>query len=155
MIQSLKVIHKNEKIILGEPFIVQSGPKVIIQSQQERFEFYRSDISNIRIVRKRDFYPNIIIFCLLLISIYANILPFKNHSNYVLFATISFITVLLMIVFFLKNYNYKLLINTGKCGFSEIQLPKKNIPNVENFLSNSFKESCIQKHTVRNANFVN
>lgn len=134
MIQSLTGTYKNQKIIPAGTFIVQSGSKLIIKNQQEKLEFYLSDISNIRILRKRNFYPNIITFCLIVISAYSNTLTFQTHSNYLLFANIFFVSVLLINIYFLKNYNYKLLINIGKFGFSEIHLPKKNIQNVESFL---------------------
>lgn len=134
MIQSLTGTYKNQKIIPAGTFILQSGSKLIIKNQQEKLEFYLSDISNIRILRKRNFYPNIITFCLIIISAYSNTLTFKNHNNYYLFADIFFAAVLVVNIYFFKNYNYTLLINTGKFNFSEIHLPKKNIPNVEFFL---------------------
>lgn len=125
MIQSLTGTYKNQKRIPAGKFIVQSGSKLIIKNQKEKLAFYVSDISNIRIVRTRNFYPNIITFCLTVISAYSNTLTFKTHSNYLLFANIFFVSVFFVNIYFLKNYNYKLLINIGKFGFSEIYLPKK------------------------------
>lgn len=126
--------HKTINIFRQNNFIIYSDNKVIIKNNQELKEFYFSDISNVRILKKRNFYPNIILLNILLIIIFtSNLFHYNNGSLSSLFS-IFWVSILFISSFFLKNYNYKLLINKGKYGFTEITLQKKNIQNANKFL---------------------
>lgn len=144
MIPSLRKSYKSENGIMENTFIIQSDFKVIIKIKHQILEFYFNDISNIRILRKRNFYPNIILFCLTIIIALTNTLSVVNYSTFNFCVAIFCVAVVLLIVCVFKNYNYKLLINNGKYGFSEINLQKRNIQSAENFLNDFKRKSKVK-----------
>lgn len=136
--------HKTENIFRENNFIICSETKLIIKNKKQLVEFFLADISNVRILKRRNIYPNIITFYLILIITSTSILTAKSNDIIFFIINILIVLVLLIFTFFLKNYNYKLLINKGKYGFSEIILQKKNIENANKFL-NDFNSNKILK----------
>jgi hypothetical protein len=125
-------------------FITYFKNKVIIKNKQQIVEFYIADISNVRIFKKRNLYPNIIAFNLMLGITSTSIVSPNSNSSIAPLVNIFLFSVLFIVTFFLKNYNHKLLINKGKYGFSEITFEKKNIQNANKFLNdfNSNQWTC-------------
>lgn len=136
--------HQKNNVFREKSFIIYSETKVIINTKKELFEFFLGDITNVRILKRRNLYPNIITFYLMLIVTSASILSIKKNDSIFIMMNIFFVFLLLIITFFLKNYKYKLLINKGKYGFSEIILQKENIQNANKFL-NDFNSNKILK----------
>lgn len=136
--------HKTENVFREKNFIICSETKLIIKNKKQVVEFFLADISNVRILKRRNIYPNIITFYLILIITSTRILTAESNDNIFFIINILIVLVLLIFTFFLKNYNYKLLINKGKYGFSEIILQKKNIENANKFL-NDFNSNKIVK----------
>jgi hypothetical protein len=142
--------HKKENVFRENNFIIYSETKVIINTKKQLFEFFLKDISNVRILKRRNLYPNIIAFYIILIITSASILTTKTNDIFFFLINIFIVLVLLIITFSLKKYNHMLLINKGKYGFSEIILHKENIQNANKFL-NDFNSNKILKFYPENS----
>lgn len=124
----------NEKVLDENSLMMLFESKVVIKNEAQRIEFYLGQISKVRIFKKRNLAMNYLIF-IVAVMFYSSIVTPKNVNNLpFIFVSIFVFLILFIISFLLKFYNYKLLINKGILGFSEIALSKKNIRHAENFI---------------------
>lgn len=132
--------NKIEKVLEENSFIILLETRIIIKNEKERIEFYLNDISNLRILKKRNLTPNI---TLLFITIIFYLSLFTQSESFFMIILSLFSTAVLTIFAFLfKSYTYKLLVNSGAFNFNEIVLSKKNILHAESFL-NKFSQKSI------------
>ena len=152
LIQNLNMNHNKENAFRKNNFIIYTETKVIINTKNQLLEFFLEDITNVRILKKRNLYPNIITFYIMLIITSAIILSPINNDVIFFIINIFFVFVLLIITYFLKYYSHKLLINKGKYGFSEIILQKKDIQNANKFLNDFNSNKILNLYTEKTEN---
>lgn len=134
-------INKIEKVIEENPLIILLESKIIIKNEKQRIEFYLSQISNVRVIKKRNLALNGI---LLIITgmFYLSKITSKIETNISTLVSIFLTLILFTISCSFKSYNYKLLINKGIIGFSEIAISEKNIQHAESFARKFKKDKC-------------
>ena len=72
--------HKTENIFREKNFIICSKTKLIIKNKKQVVEFFLTDISNVRILKRRNIYPNIITFYLILIITSTSFLTAESYD---------------------------------------------------------------------------
>lgn len=146
MIQSFTVNGDNNEVGELNNFIQKIDSKIIIVNKHQRLLYYFNEITNIRISKKRNLYPNLIVVGLGFSTLYIA-LSFRDYLNVFAIMNIFFSVNLFIDTFFLKKYSYKLLINNGKSGFSEITIPTEHLEDVHEILNNFNKNKTITLST--------
>lgn len=143
MYKNFQTANKIEKVLEENPLVIRLESKVIIKNNNEKIEFDLSQISNIRIIKKRNLIINITLFSIAVVF-YLNIMELKNVGSLLMYLSLLVFSFLLVIAYWFKSYTYTLLINKGLFGFKEISLSKNNIQYAENFMS-KFKINSLTK----------
>ena len=132
---NFKNSNTTEKILEINPFFTILESTVIFKTYNDRISIYFDQISNARIIKNRDTKPNILLlvstglFYLLSKSLFLD-LNFVLKSLYIMV-----IFVLLITIFSIKNFTYKLLINVGEIGFNEFPISQRNVNHAKNFVT--------------------
>jgi hypothetical protein len=142
MDQNFKTSNKTKKLVEENPLFTFLQDTVFFKTFIDQIGLEEDEISNVRIIKNRDTSPNILLmvlttlFCLLSKSLFVDLtLVFKFLFIFGLF-------ILLVLILFIKKFTYKLLINSGRSGFNEFPISKRNVPNATYFV-NKFKNKDI------------
>lgn len=134
MVENFNIPNNIEKVVEENPLLILLESKIIIKNKKERIGIYLSQISNVRVIKNRDLTLSILVL-VNSILFYLLVLSPMNLNLEFSFLSITIFSILFVISFFIKKYNYKLLINQGKFGFNEITISKSNKIHAENFVS--------------------
>ncbi|TDD95056.1 hypothetical protein [Flavobacterium cellulosilyticum] len=141
MNESITIPSKIEKIVEENSLLILSESKVFIKNNDHRISISLSQISNVRVIKNRDYTFSILV---LVFSSLFYILVLSPINMSFAFSFLYITLIYIVITFLVKNYTYKLLINKGKFSFLEISISKRNSVHAESFAT-KFKNSDISK----------
>lgn len=124
------VLEQNEKIeddILKTPLYTLYADHIVINCKEGEKVFNLSEISNIRLQKKRNFSVNIFIlfFTLLIYSITFNYFD----RNFIYYSVLVLFTAAVGVVSLrLKRYTYMLFFNTSGSNYIKLRMSKKELP---------------------------
>ena len=134
---------KNEKVLEENSFFTISESKVIFKNYQA--VIILNQISNVRLIKKRDFKANIIV---LVFSVLFYVMVVSPLYLSTIFESIILALILICLMCWIENYSYRLLINKMDYDFNEIIVGKKNLHFARVFLS-KFPASTLLKTDVK------
>ena len=152
MSRSFETSNRTEKILEENPFFIISESTVIFKKDKNRIVICLDQISMVRIIKTRDTTPNILLLTITALHFLLSKSTFLELNLIFKFMNVSIIFILLVLFFSLKNYRYKLLINTNKTDFKRISLSKSNVVYAKNFVS-KYERTNILKVNQHQANF--
>ena len=108
---------------------------ITIENEGEKLDLNLNQISNARIIKRRNMIPNILI---LMSAFIANFLLLS--SQYIIdnrFKNVFLILIVLAVIasFLVKHYSYRLLINKKNYCFNEFRITKRNLSRAQSFVS--------------------
>jgi hypothetical protein len=104
-----------------------------------------NQISNSRLIKKRDFTANIIV---LVFSVLFYVMVLQPLYLSTKFESLILALILISVVSCVENYSYRLLINKTNYDFNEITVSKKNLYFAGRFIS-KFADSALLKNKVK------
>lgn len=134
---------KIEKILDENSFFVVSESKVTFKNCDAVINL--NQISNCRLIKKRDFTANIMVFVFSLLFYVIILQPLYLSAT---FESLILALILIYVLSCVKNYSYRLLINKNKYDFNEIVVSKKELHFARIFLS-KYSPSTILTTTVK------
>ena len=131
-----KVLEENSLFVISESKVTFKNCDVVIDLNQ---------ISNSRLIKKRDFTANIIllVFSVLFYEIFLQPLYLST-----IFESLILALILISLVSCVEKYSYRLLINKTNYDFNEIIVSEENLHFAKIFLS-QFPVSTISKIKVK------
>jgi hypothetical protein len=130
---------KIEKILEDNPLFVISESKVTFKNHHAVINL--NQISNSRLIKKRDFTANIIV---LVFAVLFYVMVLQPLYVFTVFESVILALILISVVSCIENYSYRLLINKTNYDFNEIFVSKQNLHIAKIFLS-KFPVSTILK----------
>ena len=136
-----------EKVLEENYFFILSESKIIFKNDNQRLSLHLDQISNIRLIKKRDFTVNIIVavFSSFFYIIVLHPVNFNTIFQYLIAALLGIFVIVGSLT---KNYSYKLLINKNNYDYNEIVVSKKNLYFAKIFL-NKFPASSLTKNNAK------
>lgn len=131
-----KFLNENLLFVISETQVTFKNCNSVINLNQ---------ISNSRLIKKRDFTANIIVFVFSILFYVMILQPLYLNTT---FELLILLLILISIVSRLKNYSYILLINKTNYDFNEIVVSKANLHFAKIFLS-KFTISTLLKSKVK------
>lgn len=114
------------------PFFTIHDSQVIFHFKGEEMKVDLNLISNVRIIKKRVFFTNVVL-CVLGLSFHNFIADhFSIYSSFIFWTVVIAVTVFAS--FSIKQFSYKLLINKGQIGFDELSVSEKNVIYAQYFM---------------------
>jgi hypothetical protein len=104
---------------------------ITIENEGEKLDLNLNQISNARIIKRRNMIPNILI---LISAFLANFLlssPQYSENRFKDF----FLILIVLASFSIKHYSYRLLINKSNYCFNEFRISKQNLSCAQSFVS--------------------
>lgn len=136
------VILKKSKNYLKNPLFSIVNSQVIFYYKKHELRFDLNLISNVRLIKIRVFYINILLTCLGVLF-YMGIVVFLNPFLSPYYFPL-YLIVILYLSFLYEQFSYKLLINKQYLVFHELKISSKNIPYAQQFIS-VYKKIKIKK----------
>ncbi|SDI15392.1 hypothetical protein SAMN04488062_1252 [Flavobacterium omnivorum] len=121
---------KSEKILDQNSFFVVSESKVTFKNCDAVINL--NQISNCRLIKKRDFTANIMVFVFSVLFYVIILQPLYLSAT---FESLILALILIYVLSCVKNYSYRLLINKNNYDFNEIIVSKKELYFARIFLS--------------------
>jgi hypothetical protein len=139
MTENFVIPTKIDKIVEENSLLILLESKVIIKNNNDRIAIYLHQISNVRLVRNRDYRQSFLVLVFLILFYKLDLIPVNSCFDFS-FLYLCLIPILFGISFSIKNYTHKLLINKGKFNFNEITVSKSNSIHAENFVEKFKKQ---------------
>ena len=136
-------ITKTEKFLEENSFFVISEFQVTFKNCGTAINL--NQISNSRLIKKRDFTANIIVFVFAVLFYVTTIQPLYLSTT---FESLLLALILISVVSSVENYSYILLINKTNYDFNEIIVSKANLHFATLFLS-KFTVSTLLKSKIK------
>jgi hypothetical protein len=127
-------VNKAENILEENSFFIAFESKVILKNDKERINLSLNQISNIRIVKKRDLTTKIIISIFSALFYLTAIHPVRDKIVFQLLFVV-YVSFLFIVFSLIRRYKYRLLINHGKFGFNEIVISESNLFYAKRFVA--------------------
>ncbi|MFE3846589.1 hypothetical protein ACFX5D_01230 [Flavobacterium sp. LB3P45] len=121
---------KSEKVLEENSFFIISESKVTFKNYHA--VIILNQISNTRLIKKRDFTANIIV---LVFSVLFYVMVLQPLYLSTIVESLILALILISVGSCIENYSYKLLINKTDYDFNEIIVSKKNLNFAKIFLS--------------------
>lgn len=133
------IFNKSNDYRLQTPLFSITNTHVVFHSKQQELQFDLNLISNVRLIKNRVFYINILltgigVLCYFGITIFFELFPSPYYFPFFLIAILYF-------SFLYKQFSYKLLINKQYLAFHELKVSPKNITHAQYFIA-LYKKSC-------------
>ena len=140
------VLESAEKIgddVLKTPLFTLYDCHIVIKNKHEKKVFNLSEITNVRLRKKRNFFKNIF-FLLFTLFVYSFISDYCDR-NFVCNILLFVVTIALSLVSLsIENYTYVLYINMNHLAFRKLRLSKKEVPYALYFVS-VFKSGYLRR----------
>lgn len=116
----------------NNPFFTVRNSQVVFYHKKEKLQIDLNLISNVRIIKNRVFYFNILFTFLGILGYLYLIEVFQLNLSPYLFPLIFFIIIYLSFLY--KQFSYKLIINKRFLNFYELKVPSKKIAYAQYFM---------------------
>lgn len=122
----------------GDPeenrFFLVAEDKIIFKNDNQKINVYLDQISNVRLIKNRDFTVNIVVI-LFGTLFYLTIVDPLNFNTLFQQSIIILLMLAVAVNAFRRNYSYKLLINNKYNNYQEIAVSKRNLRFAEIFVT--------------------
>jgi hypothetical protein len=125
-------VYKFYDLLVENTSFILTDSTVIVEHENDTTVINLNRISNIRIIKRRNYFQNFLVLSFLAFLYFFVIPIFEMYSILLLRLTLLFLSVLA--VFCIKKYSYKLLINSSDLTFKEFKIAKHNVFDAQNFV---------------------
>ncbi|RTY86004.1 hypothetical protein [Flavobacterium sp. RSP15] len=129
-----KFYNHTEKIIEQNALFLILESKVIFNTGREKVILHPNQITNVRLVKNRNYTLNILILVFLIV-LSLKVEAFFNVSILFHFLFLGTIIISGILTSHIKNYSYVMLINKGRFDYDEIFVSRKNVTYANDFVS--------------------
>lgn len=107
---------------------------ITFQNKGEKIGLNLNQISNARIIKRRNLIPNIFVLAIALMINFSLLSSYNADNRY---KDIFLILIVLAVIasFSIKHYSYRLLINKNNYCFNEFSISKQNLGRAQSFVS--------------------
>lgn len=129
-----KFNDQTEKIIEQNALFLILESKVIFNTGREKVILHPNQITNVRLVKNRNYTLNILILVFLIV-LFLKVEAFFNESILFYFLFLGAIVISGILTSHIKNHSYVMLINKGRFDYDEIFVSRKNGTYANDFVS--------------------
>ena len=126
-------VYKFYNSLVENTYFILTDSKVIVEHENDTTVINLNRISNIRIIKRRNYFRNFWVLSFLAI-IYFFVIPIFEMYPILLLLRVTLLFLSVFAVFCIKKYSYKLLINSSDLTFKEFKIAKHNIFDAQNFV---------------------
>lgn len=130
---NLSNFYKFDNVLEGNTCFVLTDSTVIVENKTNTAILNLNRISNVRIVKRRNYFRNFWVLSFLAI-IYFFVIPIFEMYPILLLLRVTLLFLSVFAVFCIEKYSYKLLINSSDLTFKEFKIAKHNIFDAQNFV---------------------
>nr|WP_315172397.1 hypothetical protein [uncultured Flavobacterium sp.] len=130
---NLSNLYKFDNVLEGNTYFILTDSTVIVENKNNTAILNLNRISNVRIIKRRNYFRNFLVLSFLAF-LYFFVIPIFEMYPILLLSRVALLFFSVLAVFCIKKYSYKLLINSSDLTFKEFKIAKHNIFDAQNFV---------------------
>ena len=130
---NLSNLYKFDNVLEGNTYFILTDSTVIVENKNNTAILNINRISNVRIIKRRNYFRNFLVLSFLAFLYFFVISIFEMYSI-LLLSRVALLLFSVLAVSCIKKYSYKLLINSSDLTFKEFKIAKHNVFDVQNFV---------------------
>ena len=130
---NLSNLYKFDNVLEGNTYFILTDSTVIVENKNNTAILNLNRISNVRIIKRRNYFRNFLVLSFLAFLYFFVISIFEMYSI-LLLSRVALLFFSVLAVSCIKKYSYKLLINSSDLTFKEFKIAKHNIFDAQNFV---------------------
>nr|WP_314836752.1 hypothetical protein [uncultured Flavobacterium sp.] len=130
---NLSNLYKFDNVLEGNTSFILTDSTVIVENKNNTAILNLNRISNVRIIKRRNYFRNFLVLSFLAFLYFFVISIFEMYSI-LLLSRVALLFFSVLAVSCIKKYSYKLLINSSDLTFKEFKIAKHNVFDAQNFV---------------------
>ncbi|WP_269685677.1 hypothetical protein [Flavobacterium lacustre] len=130
---NLSNLYKFDNVLEGNTYFILTDSTVIVENKNNTAILNLNRISNVRIIKRRNYFRNFLVLSFLAFLYFFVISIFEMYSI-LLLSRVALLFFSVLAVSCIKKYSYKLLINSSDLTFKEFKIAKHNVFDAQNFV---------------------
>lgn len=126
-------VYKFYDLLVENTSFILTDSTVIVEHENDTTVINLNRISNIRIIKRRNYFRNFLVLSFLAFLYFFVISIFEMYSI-LLLSRVALLFFSVLAVSCIKKYSYKLLINSSDLTFKEFKIAKHNVFDAQNFV---------------------
>lgn len=126
-------VYKFYNSLVENTYFILTDSKVIVEHENDTTVINLNRISNIRIIKRRNYFRNFLVLSFLAF-LYFFVIPIFEMYSILLLLRLTLLFLSVLAVFCIKKFSYKLLINSSDLTFKEFKIAKHNVFDTQNFV---------------------
>ena len=130
---NLSNLYKFDNVLEGNTYFILTDSTVIVENKNNTAILNINRISNIRIIKRRNYFRNFLVLSFLAF-LYFFVIPIFEMYSILLLSRVTLFFFSILAVFCIKKNSFKLLINSSDLTFREFKIAKHNVFDAQNFV---------------------
>lgn len=130
---NLSNLYKFDNVLEGNTYFILTDSTVIVENKNNTAILNLNRISNVRIIKRRNYFRNFLVLSFLAFLYFFVISIFEMYSI-LLLSRVALLFFSVLAVSCIKKYSYKLLINSSDLTFKEFKIARHNVFDAQNFV---------------------
>lgn len=130
---NLSNLYKFDNVLEGNTYFILTDSTVIVENKNNTAILNLNRISNVRIIKRRNYFRNFLVLSFLAF-LYFFVIPIFEMYSILLLLRLTLLFLSVLAVFCIKKFSYKLLINSSDLTFKEFKIAKHNVFDTQNFV---------------------
>lgn len=130
---NLSNLYKFDNVLEGNTYFILTDSTVIVENKNNTAILNLNRISNVRIIKRRNYFRNFLVLSFLAF-LYFFVIPIFEMYSILLLSRVALLFFSVLAVSCIKKYSYKLLINSSDLTFKEFKIAKHNVFDAQNFV---------------------
>ena len=130
---NLSNLYKFDNVLEGNTYFILTDSTVIVENKNNTAILNINRISNIRIIKRRNYFRNFLVLSFLAF-LYFFVIPIFEMYSILLLSRVTLFFFSILEVFCIKKNSFKLLINSSDLTFREFKIAKHNVFDAQNFV---------------------
>ena len=135
---NLSNLYKFDNVLEGNTYFILTDSTVIVENKNNTAILNLNRISNVRIIKRRNYFRNFLVLSFLVLSflafLYFFVISIFEMYSILLLSRVALLFFSVLAVSCIKKYSYKLLINSSDLTFKEFKIAKHNVFDAQNFV---------------------
>jgi uncharacterized membrane protein len=126
-------VYKFYNLLVENTCFILTDSTVIVEHENDTTVINLNRISNIRIIKRRNYFQNFLVLSFLAL-LYFFVIPIFEMYSILLFLRLTLLLLSVLAVLCIKKHSFKLLINSSDLTFREFKIAKHNVFDAQNFV---------------------
>ncbi len=126
-------VYKFYNLLVENTCFILTDSTVIVEHKNDTTIINLNRISNIRIIKRRNYFQNFLVLSFLAL-LYFFVIPIFEMYSILLFLRLTLLLLSVLAVLCIKKHSFKLLINSSDLTFREFKIAKHNVFDAQNFV---------------------